>query len=586
MRTKFAILLSLILVFFALLVARLLDVTLLKGAAFRTRADSNRYFTKRSPAERAIFLDRYGEPLVQNQKQYLKYLDKDQLYSAKQFIDREEALSLMATDSASIGYDFIRVYPYGEALSSTLGYLAPVTAEDLAANKSLPLTSRLGRLGLEQFFEANLQGRPASSKFIANALGQKQRLVEQTLATSAANIQTTLDPQLSQVAYEALAGRKGSVVIMDASNGELLSLVSSPSFDPNVFEKHFLASLRETSNQESRALISGYLNDERQVFFNRSISGAYPPGSVFKLVTALAALETGAIEANTTVDDQGTLEVGDFSYANWYFTQYGRTEGLVDIRRALARSNDIFFYKAAEWLGPTRLATYARAFGFGSPTGVQLTREAAGLVPDPEWKERVVGENWYLGNTYHFGIGQGDLLVTPLQVASMTQAIANSGQLCRSSLISTQLHQCRDLALRAENLEVVLEGMLAACSSGGTAYPLFAHNAALTTTLEANLPVSDKIKQGMIACKTGTAEFGAADARGYRRTHAWLTAVVGLPVDLLSEDFRAKVGDLPAELVITVLVESGEEKSYAEGSEDAAPVVKAILDVMFTSSES
>jgi penicillin-binding protein 2 len=581
MRLKLTFLFVLLLLIFSLLLVRLFDVTLIKGSAFYTRAESNRYFTRRDPAERAIFLDRYGQALVQNQKQYLRYLQKDQLYSTKEFIEREEALALLATDSASVGHEFLRVYPRGEALSSALGYLAPVTAEDLAMNQTLPLSSRLGRLGLEQFFDTSLRGKAGSSKFEANALGQKQRLVEQVPPALGQNIQTSLDPLLSEIAYQALAGRKGAVVIMDASNGELLSLVSSPSFDPNVFEAQFLDSLRQIKDQVTRSQISDYLNDERQVFFNRASAGAYPPGSVFKLVTALAALQEGAVAADTTVDDQGTLKVGDFSYANWYFTQYGRTEGLVNVKRALARSNDIFFYKAAEWLGPTKLANYARLFGFGSPSGVQLPRESAGLVPDPEWKERVVGENWYLGNTYHFGIGQGDLTVTPLQVAGMTQALANFGRLCSASLLRTEQHQCRDLALKQENLELVLDGMLAACSTGGTAYPLFPHNAALVESIDQNLPASEKIKAGMVACKTGTAEFGSADERGYRKTHAWLTAVVGLEPELLSENFAAKVADLPRQLVITVLIESGEEKIYSEGSEDAAPVVREVLEEVF-----
>lgn len=581
MRLKLFFLFAILLAFFGLLFVRLFDVTLVKGQAFYARAESNRYFTKREPAPRAIFLDRYGQALVQNQKQYLRYLQKDQLYSSKEFVEREEALALLATDSASIGYEFRRIYPHGEALASALGYLAPVTAEDLANNQNISLSSRLGRSGLEQFFDSNLRGKAGSSKFEANALGKKQRLVEQVPAVLGQNIDTALDPLLSQVAYQALAGRKGAVVIMDASNGELLTLVSSPSFDPNVFEAQFEDSLRQVKNQATREKISTYLSDENQVFFNRASAGTYPPGSVFKLVTALAALQEGVVAADTTVDDQGTLEVGDFSYANWYFTQYGRTDGLVDVKRALARSNDIFFYKAAEWLGPTKLANYARLFGFGSPSGVQLPRESAGLVPDPEWKERVVGENWYLGNTYHFGIGQGDLTVTPLQVASMTQALANFGRLCSASLLRSEQHQCRDLALKQENVELVLEGMLEACSMGGTAYPLFPHNAALIEVVDQNLSASEKIKAGMVACKTGTAEFGGADERGYRKTHAWLTAVVGLEPELLSEAFAAKVADLPRQLVITVLVESGPEKIFSEGSEDAAPVVQEVMEEVF-----
>lgn len=599
MRFKFLFLFISLLAIFSLLLVRLIDVELFHGEDFFASAQANRYFVKKNPSERAIFLDRYGQPLVKNEKQYFKYEQKEQLYSDKTFITRDEALGLLASDSASVGYEFTRVYPYKEALSSVLGYLSPVTDKDLQKNPSLSLNARIGSLGLEQFFDNHLQSKASLEKFERNALGKKQRLVEETPAIYGQNIQTSLDPYLSEVAYEAMSGKKGAVVVMDASNGEILVLLSSPSFDANVFEEHFINSLYKRSMQDSLGKIKSYLNDENQVFFNRSVSGTYPPGSVFKLITALAALEEGVIDQNTIVDDQGTLKIGDYEYANWYFTQYGRVEGAVSVQKALARSNDIFFYKAAEWLGPSKLAEYARLFGLGSKTGLQNSHEAIGLVPDPKWKEIQKGETWYLGNTYHFGIGQGDLLVTPLQVATMTQAIANHGTLCQSSFLPAIQQNCRDLSINEENLNLVLSGMLAACSQGGTAYPLFPYNSQLVTFLETGLSDEEKIDRGMIACKTGTAEFGAADERGYRQTHAWTTAIVGIDQEKLlastDQDQTVEVQNtnrnqwlelikthgFPKKLVITVLVESSSDKIYSEGSQDAAPIIAEILKWMF-----
>lgn len=591
MRFKFLFLFVSLLAIFSLLLVRLIDVELFHGADFFAKAQANRYFVKKNPSERAIFLDRYGQPLVENEKQYFKYEQKDQLYSDKTFISRDEALPLLASDSASVGYEFTRNYPYKEALASVLGYLSPVTDKDLQKNPALSLNARIGSLGLEQFFDNYLQSKASLEKFERNALGQKQRLVEETPAVYGQNIQTSLDPYLGELAYEAMAGKKGAVVIMDASNGEVLVLLSSPSFDANVFEEHFINSLYKRSTQDSLGKIKNYLNDKNQVFFNRSVSGAYPPGSVFKLITALAALEEGVIDQNTVVDDQGTLKVGDYEYANWYFTQYGRVEGAVSVQKALARSNDIFFYKAAEWLGPTKLAEYAHLFGFGSKTGLQSSHEATGLVPDSKWKEMQKGEAWYLGNTYHFGIGQGDLLVTPLQVATMTQALANHGNLCQSSFLPVIQKNCRDLSISERNLNLVLSGMLSACSQGGTAYPLFPYNSRLVTILDSNLSDNEKIDRGMIACKTGTAEFGAADERGYRQTHAWTTAIVGIDQEKLSTSTDGakksqwlelvKTHGFPKKLVITVLVESSSDKIYSEGSQDAAPVIAQILQWMF-----
>lgn len=554
MHTKSTIVLVGISAVLTLLCLRLFEVTLFRGADFLALAESNRYFLKKEAAERAVFLDRYGQPLVGNQKNYFRYIQKDRLYSDTVPIDQAEALALLSTDSASVTHAFTRKYPYGEALASVLGYLSPVTAEDLN-REPLSLDVQIGRLGLEKVFEKSLRSQPGISTLETNALGQKQRLVSSQPPLFGQNIATTLDPRLSQLALQAMQDQTGAVVILDAQNGQVLSLLSSPSFDPNVFSEN---------TDENRVRVRNYLQDPQQVFFNRSISGTYPPGSVFKMITALAALHHQAIQADTQVDDQGLLEVGDFAYANWYFTQYGRVEGMVDVRKALARSNDIFFYKAAEWVGPSKLATFARAFGFGQKTGLQLDGEATGLVPDPAWKEQTRGENWYLGNTYHFGIGQGDVLVTPLQVATMTQALAHNGRLCPASLLRDGQVWCKDLALQQEHVDLVLAGMFAACSTGGTAYPLFIFNQ--------NKP--------FIACKTGTAEFGAADERGHRRTHAWLTAIVYVDrtEDYQLKEYWREMGDaFPKQLIMTVLVESDQIQPFKEGSADAAPVVERIL---------
>ena len=601
---KFLVFFFLLFAIFSLFFLRLLDVEILRGDDFFDLSEENRYFNKRYKAERAIFLDRYGDPLVKNQKQYLELLEPDQLYSKKKLISKDEALEIMATDSTKISHDFSRNYLYGEALASSLGYLSSVMADDLEKNENLALDERLGRMGLEKYFDELLRSQAAHQKFEVNALGEKQQLVEFQDAVYGQNIKTSLDPYLSTVAYQAMEGKKGAVVIMDAETGELLSLISSPSYDSNVFEASFLNKL---ANPESRVVgeaaqqISDYLLDERQLFFNRSISGSYPPGSVFKLVTALGALEENALDADTVVEDEGVLKVGDWEYANWYFTQYGRTEGPVNLIKAITRSNDIYFYKAAEWLGPVKLAEYANLLSYGAKIGVELDGEATGLVPNPSWKEEVLFEPWYLGNTYHFGIGQGDLLVTPLQVAQMTQAIANHGSLCPATLLEANNVACRDLSLKEENINLVLEGMLGACSSGGTAYPLFPYNQQRELTLglvrsdgelgDSNLEIGEKIDRGMLVCKTGTAEFGGADERGYRKTHAWLTSIVGIDfhleeneeIDELKKEWLASIDEgknFPKKLVITVLVESDEDKPYREGSEDAAPVVAKIIEWM------
>ena len=307
--------------------------------------------------------------------------------------------------------------------------------------------------------------------------------------------------------------QKGAVVVTDGY-GEILALYSHPSFDPFNIEK--------------------YLTNPNLPLFNRVISGAYHPGSLFKLVTAASALSEGKIDKNFTYDDQGVIKVNEFEYNNWFFTQYGKTEGLINLKKALARSTDTFFYKIGEFVGPDVLASWANKFGLGNLTNIDLPGEISGLVPSPDWKRQYKNENWFLGNTYHMSIGQGDLTASPLQANLMTSVIANGGKFCKPHIKQTgEPPVCADLDLSSEDLDQIKQGMLQACLSGGTGYPFF-----------------DFTPQ--IACKTGTAETEIED-----KTHAWFTAFA-------------------QDIVVTVLVEKG-----GEGSSVAAPIAKDILNYWF-----
>jgi len=230
--------------------------------------------------------------------------------------------------------------------------------------------------------------------------------------------------------------------------------------------------------------------------------------------------------------------VGDYTYSNWLWTKRGGTDGMVNIVKAIQKSNDIFFYRLGEKMGLDRIVLWAGKFGYGKKTGVEFPGEIAGILPDEEWKIKNKGESWFLGNTYHLSIGQGDLSVTPLQVNQMTNVIANGGVKCRMSLIKDDKTECESLGIKKETLRLVIEGMKEACKSGGTAWPLF------------NFKTE-------IACKTGTAEVDDSS----KDTHAWLTAFA--PVD-------------DPQISITVLLERG-----GEGSDVAAPIVGDILKEWF-----
>lgn len=604
---------------------RLADIQLVKGNSFLQASETNRQFSFALPSARGVFLDRYGDNLVYNHKQYYRYLDEQALFSKTEYLLESEAKQFMATASAYLPYNLARSYLHPVSLAHILGYLAPAQADDLANNRSLSITDRVGKLGLEAQMEPALRGVKGKEVFEVDTFGKKKRRLFYQEALAGEVLSTTLDPYLSEMAWLALAGKKGSVIIADAKNGELLAMVNSPSFDSNAMSNLYIEPEKELARKKQ---VATYLSDPDKVFFNRAISGAYPPGSIFKMLTALAGLESGRVNQHTIVRDEGILKVGDFEYANWYHTQYGRVEGDISLVRAIARSNDIYFYKIAEFAGVEAIANMARQFGLGKTTGVELRGEVAGLVPDPAWKEKVKGERWYLGNTYHLGIGQGDILLTPIQALQMTQAISNHASLCKPHLLKTDQQDCTELAIKDEHLNLILQGMLDACSSSGTAFPFFTHN---TTYLSGANTLGEALNSGAVACKTGTAEFGGVDSRGYRHTHAWFVASVAVDkllapqLALLQENNSADEGvagtstkeqitgnsgetdfknlsanrnsdnlanlhqlwlekvknhGFPQRLVFAVLVESDEQVPYREGSRDAGPVVKQILDWM------
>ena len=285
------------------------------------------------------------------------------------------------------------------------------------------------------------------------------------------------------------------------------------------------------------------------------------------------------------------MRVGDFSFGNWYFLQYGGIEGAVDIVKAIARSNDIYFYKLGETTGVATIAEWGKRLGVGQKTGIDIGGEAEGVMPDPVWKKKVRKEDWYLGDTYHLAIGQGDLTVTPLQVNMWTNVIASGGELCKPTLLKAisekreAISNCRDLKIKKETIDLITEGMRRACYRGddvpyqGTGWPLFDFTV-MRETLSESGGAGEK-RAVPVACKTGTAEFGLPAQAGDpdNKTHAWFTAFAPLPSEALAKEGSltdsATITGEP-EIVVTVLVEKG-----GEGSSVAGPIAKKILEEWF-----
>jgi penicillin-binding protein 2 len=262
---------------------------------------------------------------------------------------------------------------------------------------------------------------------------------------------------------------------------------------------------------------------------------------VFKVVTATAGLEEGKIDESTIIEDTGEIVIDEYRYGNWLFDDLGRTDGQLNVVKAIKRSNDIYFYKVGEYVGPDKLADWARLFGYEDDAGLGDLGAVTGLIPDPEWKEKYKGEKWFLGNTYHMSIGQGDVLVAPIQVNRMMGAIAAKGSLCDPKLVMSDVggDSCTQMNLDIGTIDLITEGLKEACRPGGTA-----------SVFNSFYPE--------VACKTGTAEHTSKEDL----PHAWFTvfAPAGAP-----------------EIVLTVMVENA-----GQGSTEAAPIAKKALEYWFS----
>lgn len=574
---------------FFILMIRLFDLTLVKGFNYRRLADSNRTRELIRHAPRGNLLDRTGKLLTTNVPFYRLIKPCDQgSGDCNETITRDDGDKLLKNGLPKgwfLETDFRRLYPLGATLSHILGYTGELSADELKVNyysiRNYKPSDRVGRMGAELTYEEKLRGKDGKELVEVDATGKILRTLGRETEIAGENITLSIDATLSTVAEKAFPpGLKGAVIVTKPSTGEILVLYSSPTFDPNQF-----------SLGMSQSSYQALTTNPDQPLFDRAIGGVYPPGSTFKIVMAMAALEEKVIDANTIVEDNGVITMGPYTFPNWYFIQYGKTEGLVNIVRALKRSNDIFFYKTGEFLGVTKIDSWARKVGLGKALGIELSGEAGGLVPDPAWKNQhfqspsdIASRNnlWYLGDTYHLSIGQGYLLTTPLQVNMWTNIIAAGGKLCTPTIekiSGLNKPNCRDLGIKKTNLELIVEGMKEACAAGGTGWPLFDFSvnksANNSNSPEASNSAAASKLYVPVACKTGTAEFG--DPRN--RTHAWFTAFAPVPTDTITSDGTSDPQKLSGnpEISVTVLVEEG-----GEGSDVAAPIAKKIFEEWFS----
>ena len=428
------------------------------------------------------------------------------------------------------------------SLSHILGYLSKITDEDFEAYKDedYSLTDFLGRTGLEFSYEKILRGKKGMTKVEVDALGREKETLAWQNSEPGSDLILSIDLEIQKKLEESLKNslvrfgkRRGAAVAIDPNTGEILGLVSLPTFDNNDF-------ILGITPEKYQALIE---NKDRPLF-NRVISGTYPSGSTIKPILAAAALQEGVVTSNTTFLSTGGLRVAEkWFFPDWKAGGHGRT----NIYKALAESVNTYFYiigggyKDIEGLGLERIAEYFELAGIGQKLGVDLPNEAAGLLPTEDWKKIVKGEDWYIGDTYHLSIGQGDLLVTPLQVASFTAIVANGGTLYKPQLVTEVVNKTTGVNFKIQPtiihkniaeknyLEAVRTGMRRVVTDG-TAPQLY------------DLPIA-------VAGKTGTAEWSSKN-----EPHAWFTGFA--PYD-------------KPEIVVTFLIEEG-----GEGSTAAVPAAK------------
>jgi penicillin-binding protein 2 len=410
-------------------------------------------------------------------------------------IDKEKAIALEEASFDVTGLVIEtrpkRDYKYKHFASHICGYLGEVTDGELEQLKDYGYRMKdlIGRSGLEKHYESVLKGIDGGIQVEVDNRGQRTRILGLREPECGQDLQLTIDLSLQLVCDRLLGDHKGAVIVMDPGDGEVLALASHPSFDPNIFVKR----------DASRERVDLLRDRIGRPLFNRAISGVYAPGSAFKIVTAAAALEHEKITHYTRFFCAGLYKLGNTEFRCWEEGGHGPQ----DVIEAMMNSCNVFFYNAGRALGADRLEAYARTFGYGKPTGIDLPAEVGGIVPGREWKRSHRRGEWYEGETLNYAIGQGYLSVTPIQVLVMAAAAANNGNIVRPHLVKRigskdqQVQRPRSIGLRDDTIRDVRMGLFEAING------------------ESGTGRRARLGNTIVAGKTGTAQ----NPQG--RTHAW-----------------------------------------------------------------
>ncbi len=598
--TMAALLRALVILMFGALIVQLINLQVINGEEYQERAEINALREVPIPAARGLIYDRNGTPVVENSARFSVSITPGDLpdrgvaavYRSisqvigmpeaeieakvaegielqgefspaviKTDLDRDTALVLMELEPHTPGMHVAvapaRRYLSGDLLSHILGYVGPLSAEEYTAlaEEGYLYQDYIGKTGVEGTYEEALRGKAGKKLIEVDAAGRELSVISERKPIDGTNVVLSIDLNLQRAMTEILQeyasnSLNAAAVMMDVKTGEVLGMVSLPTFDNNVFSSNL-------SQEQLTALIEA----PGKPLVNHAIAERYPPGSTFKTIVGSGALEEGIAYPGTTITSRGYITVENefdpnvvYVYPDW------APLGTLDFYSGLAMSSNVYFYYLAggfaeegfRGLGEERVAEYARGFGLGATTGIDLPGESEGLVPDAAWKEETLNEPWSLGDTYNFGIGQGYVAATPLQMLTAATAIANGGQVLRPHVVKEYEDSLGNVLEPIEtdvrsqvpvsdaNLDIVRAGMRQSVTSG------VARNAAVGGVA--------------IAGKTGTAEYGEIGPDGKYPTHGWFIGFA--PYD-------------DPQVALVVFVERG------SGGNDASPAASRIFDYYF-----
>jgi penicillin-binding protein 2 len=591
---------ALIILMFGILVIQLINLQVIHGENYKQQSAINAIREVPTSAARGLIYDREGRPLVTNSARFAATIipgdlpeeDPESVYAllggvidmppaeialrveagietggeyapavVKTDIDRDTALVLMElaphTPGLHVEVDPARTYLTGDLLSHVMGYIGPITAEEFAEleDEGYGYQDYIGKSGVEATYETILRGKSGKKLIEVDAAGRELRTISERPPIDGTNVVLSIDLDLQLQVTDILkqyseSSLNAAAAVMDVHTGELLAFVSLPSYDNNIF-----------STAISDEQLNKLLNDPGKPLVDHLIAEQYPPGSTFKTIVGLAALQEGVAVPGTTITSRGYITIENefdpnvvYVYPDW------APLGALDFYGGVAMSSDVYFYYLAGGvpkegfigLGEDKVAEYARAFGLGSPTGIDIPGEAEGLVPDAEWKQETIGDPWALGDTYNYGIGQGYVAATPIQMLNVAAAVANGGKLLTPRLVShfqdsagnplnaVETTVRGELPISQANLQVMRDAMRQSVTTG------VARNAAAASVA--------------VAGKTGTAEFGERRPDGSYDTHGWFIGFA--PYD-------------DPQIAVLVFVQNG------TGGNDASPAAARIVDAYF-----